>query len=155
MTNDGRFLGLNELFLISPLGYDPDLLLPLQQGLSQALQQLQNFTQSPDFSSKVKIAFGDNADLTEFQTAWAAGDFSVLPKIKIIPAAEINGANGAYAAALDTIYISQEFLSQNAGNIEAVASLLVEEMGHSVDAQVNPEDSPGDEGAIFAALVRG
>ena len=155
MINDGKLLGLNELFLIPPLENASDLLLPLERGLSLAIQQLQDFAQSPDFNSKVKIAFGDTADLTEFQNAWAAGDFSALPKIKIIPAAKINGANGAYAAALDTIYISQGFLSQNTGNIEAVASLLREEIGHGIDAQVNREDSPGDEGAIFASLFGG
>ena len=154
MSNDLILSEFDELALISHLDDNPDLPLPLQQGLTLATQQLQNFAQSPDFSSKVKIAFGDNTDLTEFKAAWAAGDFSDLPKIEVRSAADINGANGAYAAAFDTIYISQEFLSQNAGDVEAVASLLVEEIGHGVDVRVNAEDSPGDEGVIFSALAR-
>ena len=152
MSNNSEF---DKLALVLPLGSEGDVLFPLQQGLSLATQRLQNFAQSPDFSSKFKIAFGDNADLTELQTAWAAGDFSTLPKIEVRPAADINGANGAYAAAFDTVYVSQEFLSQNADDLEKIASVLIEEIGHGVDAQVNPEDIPGDEGAILAALVRG
>ena len=157
MNNNNILSEFNNLNLIFAPDNDPDLLLSLQQGLLLVTQQLQNFAQSPDFSNKVRLAFGENADLTELQAAWARGDFSNLSgvTIRVLPAVDINGANGAYAAALDTIYISQEFLSQNAGNTEAVASLFVEELGHRVDAQVNPEDKPGDEGAVFAALVRG
>jgi hypothetical protein len=33
--------------------------------------------------------------------------------------------------------------------------VLLEEIGHSVDARLNVTDSPGDEGAIFAAVVQG
>ncbi len=62
MSNNGTLLGLDELALGSPLEIDPDLLLPLQQGLSLATQQLQDFAQSPDFSSKVQIAFGENEE---------------------------------------------------------------------------------------------
>jgi hypothetical protein len=40
-------------------------------------------------------------------------------------------------------------------NPAAVADVLLEEIGHSVDARLNVTDSPGDEGAIFAAVVQG
>lgn len=33
--------------------------------------------------------------------------------------------------------------------------MLLEEIGHFIDAQVNTADTPGDEGALFAALVQG
>jgi pimeloyl-ACP methyl ester carboxylesterase len=36
-----------------------------------------------------------------------------------------------------------------------VADVLLEEIGHSVDARLNVTDAPGDEGAIFAAVVQG
>ncbi|MFM6673024.1 MAG: calcium-binding protein, partial [Dolichospermum sp.] len=38
---------------------------------------------------------------------------------------------------------------------EAISAVLLEEIGHYVDAQINLSDSAGDEGAIFAALVQG
>ena len=49
---------------------------------------LQDFALSPGFISKLGIAFGENADLTELQAAWIARDFSTLPEIEIISAAE-------------------------------------------------------------------
>jgi pimeloyl-ACP methyl ester carboxylesterase len=35
-----------------------------------------------------------------------------------------------------------------------VADVLLEEIGHSVDARLNVTDTPGDEGAIFAAVLQ-
>ena len=75
--------------------------------------------------------------------------------MKVVSSAEIGGADGAFAAATDTIYLSQEFLAENAMNPAAVADVLLEEIGHSVDARLNVTDAPGDEGAIFAAVVQG
>jgi Ca2+-binding RTX toxin-like protein len=110
----------------------------------------------------MQLSFGTGAGGSEVETRhvaslqdWVLGDLSALPRIEIRPSAEINGAMGAFAGATDTIYISQEFLSQNAGNIEAVTGVLLEEIGHSIDWRLNRADTPGDEGAIFSALVRG
>jgi aerobic-type carbon monoxide dehydrogenase small subunit (CoxS/CutS family) len=33
--------------------------------------------------------------------------------------------------------------------------VLLEEIGHFIDAQINSSDTPGDEGQLFSALVRG
>ncbi|WP_392534836.1 hypothetical protein [Nostoc sp. C117] len=103
----------------------------------------------------MKVAFGENADAIELHTAWTAGDFSTLPKIEVRSRSDINGANGAYAAAINTTYISQEVLKQNAGNVEAIASVVLEEIGHAIDSQLNISDTPGDEGEIFAYLAQG
>ncbi|TAG18659.1 MAG: hypothetical protein EAZ39_11065, partial [Oscillatoriales cyanobacterium] len=69
--------------------------------------------------------------------------------------AEINGALGAFAAATGKIYLSREFLAKNAGNVTAVAGVLLEEFGHFVDSQINTVDAIGDEGEIFSDLVQG
>ena len=37
----------------------------------------------------------------------------------------------------------------------AIAKVIIEEIGHYLDAEANPTDTPGDEGAIFAAAVTG
>jgi Ca2+-binding RTX toxin-like protein len=116
---------------------------------------LQDFAQSPDFAARMKVAFGEEINVADLQAAWQSGDMSRLPEIEVRPAAQINGANGAYAQAVNVIYLSQEFLDQNANNIEPIAGVFLEEIGHFVDAQLNPDDSPGDEGAIFSAMVRG
>lgn len=134
----------------------------LHQTVAQALQiaqnKLRNFATAPDFSSKMNIAFGNTWDTKQAELltqAWSVGDFSALPPIEIYPRNIISNANAAFADATKTVYISQEYLSQNANNLDAVANVLLEEIGHSVDAQVNVLDSPGDEGAIFSALVNG
>lgn len=63
------------------------------------------------------------------------------------------GADGAYAAATDTIYLAEAVLRR--APAAAVLAVPLEEVGHSIDARVNRHDSPGDEGAIFAAVVGG
>ncbi|MDJ0531103.1 MAG: Ig-like domain-containing protein [Xenococcaceae cyanobacterium MO_207.B15] len=144
--------------LIEAIGQLPnseDLLASLDQALKLTQERLQSFASDPDFDTKMRLAFGEEIDVTALGQAWTVGDFSVIPAIEIRPAAEINGANGAYAAATNTIYLAQEFLVQNAGNPEALAEVLLEEVGHTVDQVVNESDADGDEGNIFARLVRG
>ncbi|NJR32123.1 MAG: hypothetical protein HC778_03755 [Chamaesiphon sp. CSU_1_12] len=52
--------------------------------------------------------------------------------------------------------VSSDFLAQMDGDVNAVAELLLEEIGHKLDCVLNGiEDSPGDEGAIFLILVTG
>lgn len=144
----------DELASVSPLNSESNLL-SLQEAQSLARQKLQALAQSSDFSAKMKVAFGETVDVTELQAAWAVGDFTALPLIEVRSRSDINGANGAYAKAIDTIFISQEFLNQNAGNVDAIASVVLEEIGHAIDVLLNSGDSLGDEGAIFSALVRG
>jgi hypothetical protein len=43
----------------------------------------------------------------------------------------------------------------NTASSAAIINVILEEIGHYVDAQINPVDTPGDEGAIFAELVQG
>jgi hypothetical protein len=106
----------------------------------------------------MNLAFGENWDAAGAKAlaeGWFHGDFSDIPSVKVVSSAEIGGANGAFAAATDTIYLSKEFLAENAMNPAAVADVLLEEIGHSVDARLNVTDSPGDEGAIFLRVVQG
>lgn len=128
------------------------------QAMSEVYGDLSKFAAGPDFAAKLNVAFGENWDAAAAKALaeeWFHGDFSDIPPVKVVSSAEIGGANGAFAAATDTIYLSKEFLTQNAANPAAVADVLLEEIGHSVDARLNVTDSPGDEGAIFAAVVQG
>jgi hypothetical protein len=128
------------------------------QAMSEVYGDLSKFAAGPDFVAKMNLAFGENWDAAGAKAlaeGWFNGDFSDLPPMKVVSSAEISGANGAFAAATNTIYLSKEFLTQNAANPAAVADVLLEEIGHSVDARLNVTDSPGDEGAIFAAVVQG
>ncbi|MCC3509987.1 MAG: hypothetical protein JGK29_13010 [Microcoleus sp. PH2017_17_BER_D_A] len=128
------------------------------QAMSEVYGDLSKFAADPDFAAKLNVAFGENWDAAAAKALaeeWFQGDFSDIPPVKIVSSAEIGGANGAFAAATDTIYLSKEFLTQNAANPAAIADVLLEEIGHSVDARLNVTDSPGDEGAIFGAIVQG
>ncbi|MFM6748671.1 MAG: Calx-beta domain-containing protein, partial [Dolichospermum sp.] len=65
----------------------------------------------------------------------------------------LGNANGAYASSNNQIYLSANFLATSTA--EAISAVLLEEIGHFIDAHINLSDSAGDEGAIFAALVQG
>lgn len=128
------------------------------QAMSEVYQDLSKFAGAPDFAAKLNVAFGENWDAAAAKALaeeWFQGDFSDIPPVKIVSSAEIGGANGAFAEATDTIYLSKEFLAGNAANPGAIADVLLEEIGHSVDARLNVTDSPGDEGAIFLRVVQG
>ncbi|BAY73647.1 VCBS repeat-containing protein [Nostoc linckia NIES-25] len=100
------------------------------------------------------IAFGESyqkdlaikilADLEE-------KDFINTPGIKIISGQTFNGA---YAKEKNTIYLSEEFVADNLGNVGAVTGVLLEEFGHYFDGQINVKDAAGDEGDIFSRLVQ-
>ncbi len=128
------------------------------QAMSEVYGDLSKFAADPDFAAKLNVAFGENWDAAGAKALaeeWFQGDFSDLSPVKVVSSADIDGANGAFAAATDTIYLSKEFLARNGANPVAVVDVLLEEVGHSVDARLNVTDSPGDEGAIFGAIVQG
>jgi hypothetical protein len=124
-------------------------LIPIWQ---QTQKWLQEFAATPDFTNKMQVAFGDRAYVTSLQETWTSGNLATLPEIEILPASQINGSQGAFAAETNTIYLSQELLAKN---IEPVGEVFLEEYGHYLDSQLTPKEAPGDEGAIFAELVRG
>ena len=78
--------------------------------------------------------------------------------LEIRPAASLSGINGAYTSAApqggERIYVNADWLqSASVSQLEAV---LLEEIGHAIDYRLHgSKDSPGDEGEIFASLLRG
>jgi hypothetical protein len=95
---------------------------------------------------------GEPAQLTALISQWAAGDFSGLPPIEVVQASVLPWAAGAYAIRTGTIYLNADWLRFASGT--QVLDVLNEELGHYLDGLLNASDTPGDEGAIFAALVR-
>ena len=145
---------------------DPNITLPNDnffdgltgEAMDIVKEQLTQFAKVPNFVEKMNLAFGeswDNQAANVLTQDWLNGDFSLIPPVKFVSSAEIGGANGAFASATDTIYLSRELLTGNGANPAAVADVLLEEIGHSVDARLNITDTPGDEGAIFAGIVQG
>jgi Ca2+-binding RTX toxin-like protein len=131
--------------------------LTLGEAIVTAQDWLTAFANSETFLPTVNLTFGNHFDakkLTKLRQEWAAKEFNSLPTIEIRTATELNGANGAFAAATNTIYLSQDYIVENSDNLQRIVDVLLEEIGHAVDAQINSVDAPGDEGAIFSALVQ-
>jgi VCBS repeat-containing protein len=150
-----QYVRLDDLLLATSLSLAPDQLSLLDQALVFTQEKLQEFAKDPDFGAKIALAFGTGVDADTLKLAWQGGDFSTLPRIEILTADQLNGANGAYSIATNSIYLSIDFLQAYQDNPDAVTGVLLEEIGHFVDSQINNVDSPGDEGAIFSALVYG
>jgi choice-of-anchor C domain-containing protein len=101
-------------------------------------------------------AFGTSYDVvkaTELRNQWQSRNFSQLPPIEVLSGEVLGTAKGAYAVSTNKIYLSESFL--NVAASESLVKVILEEIGHYVDAQINQVDSAGDEGAIFASLVQG
>ncbi|MGK7880322.1 MAG: LamG-like jellyroll fold domain-containing protein, partial [Crocosphaera sp.] len=114
---------------------------------------LQNFADSSEFFSQMQEVFGE-VNVTGLQQKWSIGEVE-FPEVKVVSSEEIKGANGAYSAALNTIYFSDLFLQDNAENLDKIVSVFLEEYAHHLDAQLNVVDTMGDEGEKFSAVVRG
>jgi hypothetical protein len=129
----------------------------LLQGFVQNQFVQNQFVQHQGFRVQTLApAFGDSPDhraLAQLGRQFERGDFGALPKLEVRLREELRGARGAYDARNDRIFLAQDFLAQ-APEAEIVAVVL-EEIGHAIDARINWRDSRGDEGAIFAALVLG
>ncbi|MGM3308239.1 Calx-beta domain-containing protein [Anabaena sp. WFMT] len=126
----------------------------LQQDIYPTLQQ---FAQSPDFQSQMHSIFGDNLNagkLNEITSDWLVGNFSLLPQIEVLDASVFPTKTlGAFAGETNKIYLSEKLLSS--GSIELIKDIVIEEVGHFLDKQINVADTPGDEGQLFAAVVTG
>jgi hypothetical protein len=130
----------------------------LDTATEDAQTQLVTFVSQPDWVEQVKPAFGDSLNVEQANAiaqSIISGNLKVESLVNVVSAAALNGANSVYDPASNLIYLSQEFVDANAGNSGAIASALVEEFGHYLDTQVNTQDSPGDEGKLFAAIVGG
>ncbi|MFN5892745.1 MAG: hypothetical protein ACK45Z_08945, partial [Dolichospermum sp.] len=128
----------------------------LNSALTLTYNQLSTFADLDNFWNLFDTAFGtqynrSGAEILRLQ--WLSGDFSQVPQIEILDSSILGNANGAYASSNNQIYLSANFLATSTA--EAISEVLLEEIGHFIDAHINISDSAGDEGAIFAALVQG
>jgi Ca2+-binding RTX toxin-like protein len=94
----------------------------------------------------------DRSIATTIQQQWTNQDFTGLPRIQVISQDDLNGARGAFATDTNTIYLSQALVESESS--EAVSAVLLEELGHWLDTQLNQQDTVGDEGELFSALAR-
>jgi Ca2+-binding RTX toxin-like protein len=127
----------------------------LEEIVFEAGQLLTEFARSEEFNSNLATSFGTEYDAVaagDLQESLLSGAFLDGIEIEVLSNETLQGALGAYAGATNTIYLSQELLDSSP---ETATAVLLEEVGHAIDESLNDSDSPGDEGAIFSALVRG
>ncbi|MGI0482621.1 hypothetical protein ACN4EE_17780 [Geminocystis sp. CENA526] len=129
-------------------------MIQLSQAIAQTEALLLEASLNPSLETNLSIAFGDNYNVTvadNIFSSWRNQDFSNLPKIVVLSPTEINGAQGAYSALNNTIYLSSFLLESQ--SVTVIRDVIIEEIGHFIDAQINDIDSPGDEGEIWRNLV--
>ena len=120
-----------------------------------AMEELQGFAVRTDFWTVFEIAFGRSYDRVrgeELRSQWQLGEV-LLPPLEVASQQTLGTALGAYSISTGKIYLSQQFIVNSSP--KDLVRVILEEYGHHVDARGNTLDSPGDEGAIFAALVEG
>ncbi len=127
---------------------------PLISARSLVNNYLTNFLTDTQLNAKLQLAFGNSINLAQaialIQGLISGDNF---PLIEVIPTADINNADGAFASSNGKVYLAQELVDNN--NVGAIAHILTEELGHYLDHKLNSTDSEGDEGDIFSRLVRG
>jgi hypothetical protein len=123
--------------------------------LTGAKSELQNFFASPTALEKLDRVF----NITDPSAAHiliensAAGIFEQIPHLQIVNDAAMNGAQGAFSQATNTIYLSDSLVR---GDTLKVQEVLLEELGHKFDTLLNPGgDTSGDEGELFKQVVLG
>jgi hypothetical protein len=113
---------------------------------------LAEFAQLPDAYQLLDSIF----DIKDHQAArttlseWREGVFDQLPRVSVLTDAEMQGAHGGYSSELNTIFLSHSVNSHDL----ITGQVLLEEYGHYLDSRFNPsEDTAGDEGELFSAVV--
>ena len=176
-SNDGLNLGATDLSQVNDDSYHNDVLTSSanindalgiisnafaelefisELALETAHSYLNEFALESSWETKIESVFGTDYSSELIERAlskFQLNDFSDLPSIKIIPSQNLEGANGGYDDLNGLIYLSSDFIANNQHDPEEITRVVLEEIGHFLDAKINQQDTPGDEGAIFAAKV--
>jgi Ca2+-binding RTX toxin-like protein len=142
----------------SHLLLDSNSLKSLDWAIDITFNTLQQNSIKSNWFAEATRSFGNNFDteiLNVITRDWNGGDFSRLPQLEILTEEELQGARGAFSSETNTIYLSAEFINANIDKLGQIDRVLLEEIGHWLDSQINPFDALGDEGAIFSAFMWG
>jgi hypothetical protein len=138
---------------VSPL-YDGDAQIKqtIQSGFESQFKQAAGDPEA--FHALMKEAYGENYDRTAAESLRSRAlknDFSWLPKMEFRSNQTLQGANGAYDASRNVVYINEKYKSDPA----RATKVYTEEAGAYLDTQLNTADTPGDEGEMFRKLLAG
>ncbi|MFM6371402.1 MAG: hypothetical protein ACKPGN_24795, partial [Dolichospermum sp.] len=115
-----------------------------------------DYARSNNFWTILGTAFGSSYNRLKAESIlaqWKSKNFSALPNIQVVSGTVLGNARAGYGATQNKIYLSDSFL--NTATVNQIQAILLEEIGHYLDAQINLTDTSGDEGEYFSALVRG
>ncbi|MDH6059970.1 hypothetical protein NWP17_05880, partial [Chrysosporum bergii ANA360D] len=121
------------------------MLKTVNTALSNVIDLLTSFASQESLTEKLALVFGVPVTSGMFLDTLAN-----LPDIEVYPDSELQGASGAFSGQTEKIYLSESVVKEES---QQLVRVLLEEIGHYLDFRFNTVDSPGDEGAIFAALV--
>jgi Ca2+-binding RTX toxin-like protein len=79
--------------------------------------------------------------------AFRRGDFTLLPPVEVLEDAAMPGLWGGYSRDLRLVFLSEDCPA------DLKTAVLLDEIGHFLDQELCTEETPGEEGAHFAALV--
>ncbi|HLO86568.1 MAG TPA: peptidoglycan DD-metalloendopeptidase family protein [Nostocaceae cyanobacterium] len=141
------------------LSYIPGSVVQIINTVNQAIDSTKNtltgLAENTQIDEILGVSFGSdyNQNLAnDLLNNFAQNIFTNAPNVVLVSSQTFNGA---YAQENNTIYLSQEFVTDNLGDIGEIKSVLLEEVGHYLDSRINLQDAPGDEGHIFSQLVTG
>jgi hypothetical protein len=140
------------------LASDPSVPAGLSQALDLAHQRLERwFSNSSGFHALLLEVYGaDAARSAALRQSLTSSPLRL--ELTLLDGPTMAGALGGFTSAgpngAETIFLNRSWLATaSAPQIEAV---LLEELGHALDLRLNgSQDSPGDEGERFSALIRG
>jgi Ca2+-binding RTX toxin-like protein len=118
--------------------------------LRNLLLPLIRWASKPSAEADLEGIYGPRLDwATAFKhiAAFRRADFSFLPAIHTLPAADMPGLWGGYSRDTREVYLSADCPQ------ELLSAVLIEEIGHFLDQELCAEETPGEEGARFAAAV--
>jgi hypothetical protein len=136
----------------------PSVASTLESAYEQSQIYLKYLFSQSDWQDRVSPALGDSLDADradEIAQGFINGNLTLQSLVDILPGEVLQDSDGVFDLDTQRIYLSEDFIAENAGNSAQVMNVLLEEFGHYLDAQLNVTDSEGDEGEIFAALAQG
>ena len=134
----------------------------IEEALTQVKDKLTEFIASPTLATDLQTVFGQSTDIPWARTLIEALPVSdQLPQITLVSAELMNGAVGGFDSLTGTVYLADSLIDPNSvitSDTEPspdLVNVIIEELGHWLDSQLNQVDTPGDEGELLAALVQG
>ena len=101
------------------------------QNLNLAIEMVQEGLRTFSTSLEAQIVSLFGTGVKKVLADLGKGDFRTIPPVEVLSSSQLNGANGAFAAQTNRIYVSAEFLAISSP--EQITRLLLEEIGHKID----------------------